>query len=1158
MNVPTFQQFIDKSATLTFSEHVHVATAEYFKGLERSTLPLTGNPLPNEKSFIESLFPCPVKWQAPKTPVLRPHEPLAIIRDGMRTVFHDMKKKLKALKSLQIGAAQREIGNELTNENMYFSLHNSEAKDEDRIFTPMLNRVSALVQTAQRTTDLLDDVELNLMATAEEVVEVYGEAMGLRDRIGFNLERSGRQFARLIYEDSHYNKDWEDFYEDFRSTGAATALIIGLLPVELIEKECPESELYRIGLSKDGWARMTDLRGHANGYMHDLKKWRALLEKPAYQGKEFSLVSEIVCRVGPFVIINMSRTMKAGVITRDITLFREPYMKVVDLRLFNGMPRNVADLVLQAKVDMKRIFLIKREEYFQVYDYVASLADTSINLTTVTAMIRKRSGGAALIDKVFTKKWALDDADYVALAAVVILRVAYDRSLLTSAADGLFTDGLFKSLWRSALTAIRLPRWFATLVYKEDLVPKLVTAHDPILAQTVRLAEVKAETERRFLIFGPKKKEEEMLAGQTKKCEFCALLPWLHKRDHRDEQEMVCGNDFVTQKFGMSDAEVDAFRNSLLPEDTDPEALARVKQAARAKCPSRGFSTETKYVFLEGAFGTGKSYQVKKLVQEGDVVIAPFKKLLDDYKEDKDGNPIFFKTLHRAMADHRSCRRMFVDECSSVPYEFLSVLVYLYQPDEVILVGDFKQSKTTGAEGTCLDRRLNVQGSHYLKKNFRNNEAVIEWAVEKYGYDLEKAKSTQPGALFEYCEDVPDGISNISPDRALVDVEETEATVRSWQGQTTQDLCITLTPESLRTWSVPCIKLVGLTRAKGTTFIRLTEGVDRETFESIVFKREYARVSAKARSRSKEAQVGRLVLCLQKKFADQMAVRHLVRAFPEEVLEAHEAEQDRELALVDFLARPETLEDLVAEAEGDESDEEDETDAETDAGEEAELAEEAADDDDDDDDDPDPIETEVEATAEVLEAPVAENDVEEQEEDEVADEAEGEAAREATAEVQEAPVATLEGLVGPVVAGAAVAAAPVVMAGGFVAAAVVTAAQVKSAATIATASLTSLWAVDTVARTTGGWSAHYEACLAKRRSWFKELTVAETIDAYDEARALAEAEQGRQTAEAVDAEFWAVDGPEQRRESAREAQLGRTPTMSVREWRARTGFHLSA
>lgn len=77
------------------------------------------------------------------------------------------------------------------------------------------------------------------------------------------------------------------------------------------------------------------------------------------------------------------------------------------------------------------------------------------------------------------------------------------------------------------------------------------------------------------------------------------------------------------------------------------------------------------------------------------MVLAPFTKLRSDYTglcaENGDRYDLNFKTTHRTM-EARGCTRIFVDEYTAFPYEFLACVAFLNAATEIILVGDSKQT----------------------------------------------------------------------------------------------------------------------------------------------------------------------------------------------------------------------------------------------------------------------------------------------------------------------------------------------------------------------------------------------------------------------------------------------------------------------------------
>jgi len=871
----SIQEFIERNAQVKFGSHVEPQTAEYFKGLERSTLKITASLNEQDQAYVKSCFTVPVMFQAPAKPEVRPHPALNAVRDGMRKVYDGLRARTNNLNTLFIGATNREIQNGLTKGNFSYSIYGEEPKDDNRTYVSMLDKISSMLHKGQKEfPGKLDDVDLCM--SRHELTELYCLATGLGDRIGVNLERSGKQYSRLLYEDSFYNKNFASIYEDFKSTGANYGLAIGMLPPELIEDMVPLNDQYRLQIKGD-MARMTDVRGFANGYQHIRKDWATMLTQPAYNGKDFNLVFEIVARAGPFVIVEISRTRNGGVVLRDLTVLSEPYVLVRNVLASFKRPETLRELVRRKYVSLEDedSVAVKKSEIDSVKSYVSSIATKSLELPTIVSFIRRRSGGAQLIDRVYTKKWDLETDVYLLIAIVVMVQVLYERNVAEESLGTLTAKAWYTKLIDNCLD-FNIPDWFVGMCFTEGLAPKLTKLHDPVKQQEVTLRKHEGEQVFNLKSLVPVVPLEP---EKAKECSVCKMFPSYHPDDTSNLQVMKCGKDSQLINFEMTDEALRSFLETMTPEDDDAVGLKMVKEAAKKAMPKTGFQNTVETVTIVGAFGTGKSHLIKKHVTNQDVVLAPFKKLLADYDVDSDNDPIYFKTNHRAIAQSRKARYLYIDEVGSMPAEYITTFVHLYQPEKLILIGDMKQTKTTGSEGTCIDTVVNFSGSHYLWKNFRNPVSVINWAVKKYGYDMVPAgpQFNSTGPLYKIVtKNHKEGVRVISPDRDSVNAGTAENTIRQYQGQTVDELVIKVTPSSLATFCVPCIKLVGLTRARKTTYLWLDAGVSKDTVESVIQIKEYAGFKEKAKASSQE-NVGRFMLALAE-FSSRRAAQRLVDA----------------------------------------------------------------------------------------------------------------------------------------------------------------------------------------------------------------------------------------------------------------------------------------
>lgn len=127
-------------------------------------------------------------------------------------------------------------------------------------------------------------------------------------------------------------------------------------------------------------------------------------------------------------------------------------------------------------------------------------------------------------------------------------------------------------------------------------------------------------------------------------------------------------------------------RAKLLDTDNDPGALRDVKSRAQKAMPKVAFSRKVKVHYIKAGPGCGKSYVTQLLADENDLIVAPFTKLKTDYKGLRNARGekynLNFKTTHRAM-ETKGHARIFVDEFTSFPYEFLACVVQNNAADEV-------------------------------------------------------------------------------------------------------------------------------------------------------------------------------------------------------------------------------------------------------------------------------------------------------------------------------------------------------------------------------------------------------------------------------------------------------------------------------------------
>lgn len=257
--------------------------------------------------------------------------------------------------------------------------------------------------------------------------------------------------------------------------------------------------------------------------------------------------------------------------------------------------------------------------------------------------------------------------------------------------------------------------------------------------------------------------------------------------------------------------------------DSDPPGIKEVKKRALTELPRMPFERDVKVDYIKAGPGCGKSYVIRQMADENDLVLAPFSKLKPDYEKLRSPTgelyDLCFKTQHRAM-EVRNMRRIFVDEFTSFPYEFLACIAYLNQTEEVFLVGDDKQSRIMEPdEGLYIGNYvpLTTVCTHTLLVNFRNPADTVALLNKLYGYQMRAHKPVPeiPSIrVITPSEDEQSTALRMCFSKAgSKQVTETEGnTVRSNQGGTARDVKLYLTSLDKTTPEEPTLQTVALSR----------------------------------------------------------------------------------------------------------------------------------------------------------------------------------------------------------------------------------------------------------------------------------------------------------------------------------------------------------
>lgn len=223
-------------------------------------------------------------------------------------------------------------------------------------------------------------------------------------------------------------------------------------------------------------------------------------------------------------------------------------------------------------------------------------------------------------------------------------------------------------------------------------------------------------------------------------CDLCANMD-----GKMGDQRMICNMNLNSDhEFKLTDDEIQTMLAELADTDMDAQGLKAVKEQAKTYIPKGGFSKTARVRYVRGGPGCGKSVLIRNMIEEGDVVIAPFSKLMADYTNMKRGDEdlkIPFKTNHRALM-LTSANVVYVDEFTSMDYRFLAIIMYNTDADEVVLVGDHSQCRIQQDEGVYIGDRINMDAldTHTLVVNFRNPADIVAKLNKDYGYMMHSTR----------------------------------------------------------------------------------------------------------------------------------------------------------------------------------------------------------------------------------------------------------------------------------------------------------------------------------------------------------------------------------------------------------------------------------
>lgn len=744
------------------------------------------------------------------------HAVMYALREVVRTTYaRNANPKHTKFKTLCVGVGWREVQDYWDNDNVYFYYDGSEAKDVSRFVLKALDKLLATkVKTFNKkkteTVRLKIDNVQSCINTLQSVGSLPTRFVDLKT---FDAVANGA-FHQVLLEDVGYNfseKDWLDLFE---KTGAMQAIGYMALPYELVFDNIMESDYYRYSETGE-FANMT--YEYATGYRHKKNSWRTLLHKPFIQGERFSLAVELISRCGAmtvFQILRVPNTVKEITVR---TLALPDHLRTVGVLDLARVTNNGGAINVLPK-DFHYIKM-RKNELDDLINYIMSLDEKSHKLQNVVLYLRRRVSGVSLVTTELVSKWQVREKDIPTIALCALIYTQHQLVMFGRIQTSLGVDSWLSLLgsWIRGVTNTALKPLYTALspLLESKLVNKLIVGAEDKIFQQANLESGNVALFDKTFVYNVDVDtfEDDVVEDVRPVCTFCDKVSGII-----GDQEVVCKPGTKTHDFSLTDTEVKIFREALENTELDPIGIKEVKARALAHCPNSGFVVEGVRVhYIRGGPGTGKSRLIKALAGAEDLIVGPFSKLKADYSGES--KKMFTQHIAMTKINHK---RVFVDEFTALPYEFLACIVKNVNAEEVYLVGDMGQTGVLeGVEGMNTATKINFEelDTHTLTYDFRNPRDAVAALNEFYNYEL-KEKVNEFGFKFRHlnlwnakAEEVPLCFTHASAVSLGLDAETAnKVTVRANQGQTHDRTALFITAHDINLLKISCLSVVALSR----------------------------------------------------------------------------------------------------------------------------------------------------------------------------------------------------------------------------------------------------------------------------------------------------------------------------------------------------------
>lgn len=726
------QSIIDTASAVNASQLGNAAATTIFRNAYENSIKVHTALSNKQRKLLENELDFEVVFTKEKT-VVSDHQILMAMREIIRTAFDRAFHILQTeVSTLIVGSSYREFNDYSSNSLIHYHFHNSEAKDETRIQIKFLEHlVKKIREKLRKRTSVVNgekkEVSLSKrLDSFEETLKLCRETGGYPDI--FRTKPDGL-YEKLVLEDSFYNMQPNDYYDLFNRTNASVAYGYGLLPYELLFPDMAPNPFYRFFRAGD--MSVITFRGYANTYSHKTEAWETLLKRPVMNFPDYALVTEIVARVGPFAIFTITKTNKGSdEIVREIALpVKQQYVKLLDV------PASI-NVSSGSRKEKLKYFSVRAQEYFDTLNYCLAIDPKSCSFQNTLTFVRRQAGGVCLATKELMAPWALQSKDYYRFALTVWLHARLTIMDLETFSSLDFTQRkwkvrqFFDSTCRILFALGCGITFILSWLKSEDLVDKLVLFPDDHLIQREKIIIANPKKLKHHIVLPPAEEKSVIL------CPICARL-----ENKLGLQVVKCEHKDYAVDFSMSQSELDTFKTRLIDSDHEASKYQQVMQQAADNLPKAAFSHKVRLHYILGGPGCGKSYIITKLADEFDLIYAPFTKLRADYqhvKRDDQEINFEFKTVHRAMLE-RNRSAIYIDEFTSLPFEFIKCVAYLCSAEDVFLVGDEKQSRVRSHEGQYIFDYIDPEllPKHTLLRNFRNGQDVVNLVNKRFKSEMQ-------------------------------------------------------------------------------------------------------------------------------------------------------------------------------------------------------------------------------------------------------------------------------------------------------------------------------------------------------------------------------------------------------------------------------------